>query len=294
MPRPGRLMNAMPGPAAAERTLGPKTTRAPLPVPPPAGQFPPEDSRLWLFVPKAVQQGEAFIQEDTRDWFRERGGKVQIARVYMDHPRWLPLSKQTLRAQMHNAHIVSEIHILARLAAGLPEMPSWVAARMTVKQQQADLNYRLVKTARDVYLLKGKDAMMTFADRAPGQFLKWLSGTWVPKKVETETTVTPGQLIDPETADQLLEALGEELKRRQDEASLQAKTHVLDFEDLDTDAAATLMAQAEAFDRAKGLGHPAEARKPGSLILTHRLQDVVDLEADVPDERPAPEPVEWD
>lgn len=287
MPNDGRLTNALPGPRSREGTSAGKTK---LPAPLAAGILPPDDSRMWLFVPKSVQQGESFIQDDTRDWFRDRGSKVVICRQYPDHPRWVPLNKSAIRAAMHNAQIVSEVHMLARLAAGRPEYPDWVPARMTVKQQQADLSFRLTKATREVFVKAGKEAMEAFAQRAPGQFVKFVGATFIPKKIESDVVVRPGEMIDPEMADQILAALNEELQRRAEEAKLVATTNVLDYDppagviDMVADTAGLFAAAT-----APGPGELMSAtRKPEAVSLHRNLKRVVDLEADIPAE------TEWD
>lgn len=287
MPSDARLTNAVPGPRAFEGT---KTGKVRLPAPLAAGILPPDDSRMWLFVPKSVQQGESFIQDDTRDWFRDRDSKVVICRDYPDHPRWVPLKTNSLRARMHNSHIVSEIHMLARMAAGKPEYPDWVPARMTVKQQQADLSFRLTKATREVFVKAGKDAMEAFATKAPGQFIKFVGATFIPKKIESDVVVRPGEILDPETADQILVALNEELQRRSEEAKLIATTDVLDYDppaevvDMVADTAGLF---AEATTTMPG-ERMAISRMPGASNLHRGLKKVVDLEADIPAE------TEWD
>lgn len=287
MPSDARLTNAIPGPRAFE---GAKAGKLKLPAPLAAGILPPDDSRMWLFVPRSVQQGESFIQDDTRDWFDDRDRKVVICREYPDHPRWVVLKGNNIRARMHNSHIVSEVHMLARLHAGRPEYPDWVPARMTVKQQQADLAFRLAKVTRDTFIKHGKDAMEAFASKAPGQFIKSLFATYIPKKIESDVIVRPGEVIDPEAADQILAVLNEELRRRADEAKLVATTNVLDY-NAPADAVEMLELATNEFTAATECG-PSERigalRDPTHMALTQHLNRVVDLEADVPTE------VEWD
>lgn len=286
MPNDGRLTNAIPGPRAFEGT---KAGKLKLPAPLAAGILPADDSRMWLFVPRSVQQGESFIQDDTRDWFDDRDRKVVICREYPDHPRWVVLKGNNIRARMHNSHIVSEVHMLARLHAGKPEYPDWVPARMTVKQQQADLAFRLTKATREVFVKRGKDALEMFADKAPGQFVKFVGATFIPKKIESDVTVRPGEVLDPEAADQILAALNEELQRRADEAKLVATTDVLDYDapadvvDMVADTAGTFAAATE-----HGAERVGALRDPAHRALTQHLDKVVDLEADVPSE------TEWD
>lgn len=260
---------------------GPPSRGTKLPDPLPAGVLPHEDSRLWMFVPKAVQQGEAFIQDDTRDWFEERDRKVVICRAYPDHPRWILVS--TLRSKILNDSIVSEVHMLARLHGGRPEYPSWVPARLSVKQHQSDISFRLTKLARQVLVSEGDQAMRTFAQKSPGQFLKFVADTFVPKKVEQTVTASGGSL-DTETADALLEALAAEVKRREEEA-LVARNSPLDYEapakivDM-VEATANVFHQAT--EPKRKLGATAALMKHGRSARTINI--VKDLEADFPAE----------
>lgn len=279
------MTNAMPGPRAHE---GSKAGKHKLPAPLAAGVLPDENSRMWLFTPQSVQKGQDFIQDDTREWFQDRDCKVVICRAYPDHPRWVPLGSR--RADMHNSHIVSEVHMLARLYGKRPEYPDWVPARMTVKQQQADLSFRLTKATRETFIKAGKEAMEAFAQKAPGQFVKFVGATFIPKKIESDVTVRPGELMDPETADQLLVALNNELKRREEEAKVLATTDVLDYDapaeivDMVADTAG-VFAEATLTDPLERIG---AVRVPGHVSNAHGLKRVVDLEADVPSE------TEWD
>lgn len=280
MPKKGSM------PGLTRSMPGPSTHGARLPEVLPAGVLPPEDSRMWQFLPRAVQQGEAFIQDDTRDWFEDRDRKVVISREYKDHPRWI--HSKSIRSQMHNAQIISEVHMLARIAAGRPDLPAWVPARMSVKQQQSDLAFRLTKAAREVFIVKGKEALETFAERAPGQFVKFIGATFIPKQIEANVTQSPGQTMDAETADALLEAISAELKRRESESREIATTRPLDYE-----------APAEIIDMVRGAADTFhQAAEPSRVLgaskdahpsdIARKLNKVVDLEADVPEE------TEWD
>lgn len=263
-----------------------------LPAPLPAGQIPPDDSRLWMFVPKAISAGERWIQDDTREWFADLGGVVQVRRDYPTHPRWLVgAAGNTLRGAVMNEGIVSEIHLLVRVSAGMPDMPPWVAARLSLKQSQADLAHRLTKTARGVFIEKGKDAMNDWADKAPGQFLKWLGATFVPKQIEQNVTVTPGQSLDPETADQLIEAFSAELKRREQEAKALA-VNPTDYEGgpvIDN-------LQAAADELAGAVGDRVGVARTLVPSAARRLKHVIDLEADVVEVQPVggAGEIEWD
>lgn len=219
-----RIAAIMPGPP---RTLGPGVK---LPEPPPAGQLPPEDSPLWVFTAKAVRTGEPFIQEDTREWFEDRQGAVQITRWYDDHPRWLISGRESVRAKMHNAHIVSEIHMLARVSKGMTDVPAWVPARMNLKQQQADVAFRLTKAARTVFLKHGVDALEAFAMKAPGQFIKFIGNTFIPKRIEAAVEVSDAtEALTRDQADNILSAIADEMQRRQAEAKTIVGTP-LDYE----------------------------------------------------------------
>lgn len=280
MPRKGvdpGLARSLPGP------LGSGAGSLPLPMP--AGALPAEDSRMWLFVPRAVQQGEAFIQDDTRDWFEDRERKVVICRDYPDHPRWIV--NNGVRARMHNAQIVSEIHMLARIMAGKPDVPAWVPARMSVKQQQSDLAYRLTKATREVFIKEGPAALEAFANKAPGQFIKFVGATFIPKQIEANVTQSPGQSMDAETADALLAAIAEELQRRQDEAKEVAAVRPLDYEP-PAEIVDMVRQTAETFHMAtEPTMSPGSAKNGHPTNLTHGLTKVIDLEADV-------EEFDWD
>jgi hypothetical protein len=261
-------------------------TNTPLPEPLPSGIMPPEDSRLWYFVPKAVQRGEEWIQDDTREWFEQKGRKVAICRDYPDHPRWLIGSTaMTLRGRMYNGGIVSEVHMLARLSAGMAEWPTWVPVRLSVRQLQADTAFRLTKLTRTVLLEKGQQAMRDFADRAPGQFIKFVGATFVPKRIESEVTTRPGEM-DAETADALLEALGAELQRREREMKLVAATGGNDYPDGVLPQAGLLDAAGE-MAAASGLkfgGYKAGGKQvfprstPFDNTLDPEITDIVNLE----------------
>lgn len=221
-----------------------RTGALPLPPPTAPGELPPEDSRLWMFVPKAVQRGEDWVQDDTREWFEERGRKVPISREYLDHPRWVTgAAGNTIRGRLYNGGIVSEVHMLARISAGRPDYPAWVPARLSVKQVQADVAHRLTKMTRETLLTHGKTALKDFAQRAPGQFIKFVGATFIPKRLETEATVRT-ESMDAETADALIEALSAELERRGREAKIIAMQGGNDWPD-DIDPKAGFAAHAQ-------------------------------------------------
>lgn len=274
MPRKGvdpGLARSLPGP------LG--SGAGHLPAPLPAGVLPPEDSRMWQFVPRAVQQGEAFIQDDTRDWFDDRDRKIVICRDYPDHPRWIV--NPGVRARMHNAQIIAEIHMLARITAGKSDVPAWVPARMSVKQQQSDLAYRLTKATREVFIKEGREALEAFAAKAPGQFIKFVGATFIPKQIEANVTQSAGQTMDPETADALLAAISEELKRRQDEAKEIAEVRPLDY-DAPAEIVDMVKQSADTFHMATEPNYSPGSSKHGHPVsLSVGLTKVVDLEADV-------------
>ncbi len=279
------LPNVRPHPAKP----GPRKGVLPPPMPP--GQIPPDDSRLWLFIPKAITQGERWIQDDTRDWFMDAGGlpAAQVRRDYPTHPRWMVgAAGKTSRGSMLNEGIVSEIHLLIRITAGLPDVPSWVPARLSLKQQQADLAYRLTKTARGVFVEKGRKAMEDWAERAPGQFLKFIGSTFVPKQIEQNVTVTPGQSMDPETADQIMAALAAEIKRREEETQ-HLRHHPNDYEG--GPVIENIQAAADELEAAVGdrLG-----TSKSWITTARRLGRVIDIEADdIEVVEPAGE-IEWD
>ena len=248
-----------------------------LPEPLPAGVLPPEDSRMWHFTPRAVQEGEAYIKDDTREWFENRDRKVVICRAYPDHPRWQVAGSQSIRAKLYNGTITAEVHMLARIDIGRPDVPEWVPARMTVKQQQADLGFRLVKTTRDIFRKKGKDAMELFAERAPGQFIKFIGATFVPKQIETQLNTNPNEL-SKETVGEYLELIADELSRRADEAGVLARGFPLDYNSpLDQ----TLKDKVEDIGYemidAAATKRPSEAREVGHIEGARNLKRVTDV-----------------
>lgn len=253
----------------------PGPTRGRLPDPPPAGVLPPEDSRLWRFSTKAVQQGERFIRDDTRDWFEAHDRKVVICRSYPDHPRWDLTNSR--RGGLNNENIVSEIHMLARLNAGLPEVPAWVPVVMTVKQQQADLAYRLDRAL--VTVMRGPDLIGSLKEllaRAPGSFFKL-----VHERTKAEAIPQgPGQVEDPEILNALAAKLREELERRA-RAERDIRDHSPGAFPDTPDAVETVRAVALEL-------HEASAPRPGDEVgagrkvnmdLPARLDRVVDVGA---------------
>ena len=264
-----RLSPIAPGPV--DRGAGNK-----LPDPLPAGALPDENSRMWFFTPKAVQEGEAFIKDDTRAWFDDRDRKVVICREYVDHPRWMIAGAESIRAKLYNGHIVAEIHMLARIHAGLPDVPEWVPARMTVKQQQADVGFRLTKITRDVFRKQGKEAMELFADKQPGQFIKFIAATFIPKQIETTLNSNPNEM-PKEQIGQIIDALEEELNRRAEEAKLVSE-QPMDYE-APAGITAALEGAAEVIIDAAGTNHPGVARMDGHPEAARNLRHVIDLAA---------------
>lgn len=258
--------------------------------------MPPEDSRLWYFVPRAVQQGEDWVCDDTRQWFDDKGRKVPISRKYPDHPRWLSgAAAQTKRGSLHNVAIVSEVHILARIFAGLPVYPAWVPIRNNVKQVQAGVAYTLAKLTQKSLIMHGKAAMDDFATRSPAQFIKFVAGAFVPKQLEVAQV--PGETMDSETADALLAALAAEVKRRADEAQFELAAGANDWQDM-PDAMPVLIEHAKelyvasntksVFGRGDLQLPVSEAMYPASKIGSQEIVDIINAEA--PDE----ECIEWD
>lgn len=203
-------------------------TRKKLPPVLPAGQLPGEQSNMWFFTPAAVRAGERFIQDDTREWFRDRDFLVPVQRAYPDHPRWLVDGERARRAHLANGNVTAEVHMLVRLHNQLPEFPDWVNARMAIKATQADLAFKLTKMTRDTFIKHGNKAMDDFAQRAPAQFIKFVAATFVPKKIEVQQTDASG--LDADDRALLLKALADELKRRQDGAKMDATVDVIDYE----------------------------------------------------------------
>jgi hypothetical protein len=223
---PSKDYNAMLLPVG-DLHMGPAKT-APIPAPLPAGVLPEETSKMWKFVPAAIQMGEKFIQEDTRAWFAEREFKVQVARAYPDHPRWQVQRKHSKQMHTNNEEIVSEVHMLVRLHNGLPEYPDWVNARVVVKTVQSDLAYRFAKALRTDFLKGGMEAIETLRQRSPGQYLRLVENHIKAKNVQPETA--DGLGLDKDERSMLLKALADELKRRQQEAEMAATVDVMDYE----------------------------------------------------------------
>ncbi len=247
----------------------------------PAGQLPGEQSNMWLFTPKSVQQGEKFIQDDTREWFRDRGFAVEIKRQYLDHPRWIVEGGGSRRAMAANANIVSEIHMLVRLHNGIPEYPDWVNARMALKAAQSDLAYKLTKATRNAFITYGAKAMEDFAQRAPAQFIKFVAATFVPKKLEVQQM--DGSGLEADERNMLLKALADELKRRQDQAYIDGTVNVLDYEP-QNEIAETMKNLGEqlrvaAADRSIGQSMPTRGARPEMAERLEQVQNLIDHEA---------------
>ncbi len=293
----GYMEQTLPGPARGRR----------LPAVLPAGQFPPEESNMWLFTQMSIQRGQDWIQDDTREWFQDQDCKVEIRRDYPTHPRWeVDLNQNGVppaRTMQHNSKIVSEVHMLARVHAGMPDFPHWVPARMTVKQVQADLAFRFIDASRKTWISHGAEAITSMADRAPAQFVKFIAATFIPKKIETEVEHKHG--IDKDGADKLAEAVLQELERRADAARYERDVP-LDFEgeakpieDYRTD----LEEQGRAFEKAN---HPvrhahwnpnAELTNDLPRMATEPLVDLVNigvLDAEIVEDETQTEEVEWD
>lgn len=204
----------------------------------PAGVLPGEQSKMWKFTPEAIQRGESMIGDDTREWFADREFKLEVKREYPDHPRWMLTSKHPKQRNSHNGNLVSEVHMLIRTHAGLAPYPDWVGARMAIKAIQSDISYRLAKLARGSLIKHGEEAFQALATRAPAQFIKLLSQTFVPKKIEVEHNDGTG--LEPSERTMLLKALADELKRREDAAYQLATTDVMDYEPQNTDGLAVI------------------------------------------------------
>lgn len=257
-----------------------------MPQPSPPGEFPPEDSRLWLFVPECIQRGEAFIQQDTIEWLHDLGtANLVICRSYPTHPRWIVVNGQNMRttkarSDMSNGKVISEIHLLARRMRNMPDFPDWVRAVMSLKQQQSDVAYRISKAARKTAITHLDDAMKTFAERAPAAFVRFLAATFIPKKIEADIKTTNGfSGVDPESLSNMVEAFENELKRREAEGLRDARTHVLDYEPPVEISPEALAGEAEKF-------REAAAAKPGFVgpmsqanprEMTRRLRQVRDI-----------------
>jgi hypothetical protein len=173
--------------------------------------------------------------------------------------------------------------MLARIKAGLSDVPAWVPARMTVKQQQADLAYRLTKATRDVWLQEGKGALQSFAQKAPGQFVKFVGSTFIPKQLEVQNI--PSDAISTEAADMILSEIAAELQRRSDEAK-HLSNAPLDY-DAPGDPVKNVRELGEAFRVA------VDEKYPGTLYIPERLENVSGLNR-VVDIMTDADPVDWD
>jgi hypothetical protein len=186
-------------------------------VPPPTepGVLPDEYSRLWLFVPAALKQGEAFIQSDTREWFADRNFTVPISRSYPDHPRWN--HTKSLKAKMENGYVVSEIHMLARLKAGRAEFPDNIRSAMAVKHLQADVNWRLQHAARTSFVEGGLDAMRSVRDRNPAAYLRLIHKLFAGTSLEP---ATDEEALSTDKLVRMKELIEAELRKKEDNARL--------------------------------------------------------------------------
>lgn len=282
---------------------GPKL-RGPLPKPLPPGQLPSDDphnetARLWKFTPNALKKGAAgHIQEDTRKWFWDRGGLngVAVAREYIDHPRWIGGEKAaTARARIYNDDIVSEVHLLIREAADLREVPEWYRERMQLRQQQADIGYRMAVLTRNTFLTHGKEAMEVFATRAPERFIKFVAATYVPTKTEHEVThsVSPSK----EKLAAMVEALDEELQRRLNAHMDDMKVVNASPGDYEApgDAVYGIQKEAKLMLDASDIGpHDADVYRARTGASAPRRIDRVMNVIEPTDDEPAPEDFEWD
>lgn len=259
---------------------GPVSNRR-LPPVLPAGQLPGEQSNMWLFTPRSVQMGEKFIQDDTREWFRDRGFAVEIKREYKDHPRWAIDGAGSRRVMAANANIVSEIHMLVRLHNGIPEYPDWVNARMAIKATQSDLAYKLTKATRNAFITYGAKAMEDFAQRAPAQFIKFVATTFVPKKIEVQQM--DGSGLEPDERNMLLKALADELKRREDQAYIDGTVNVLDYEPqneiVETMKGLGEQLRVAAADKVIGQSMPTRGVRPEMTWDLKKVENIIDAEA---------------
>lgn len=277
------------------RTAGTQVTE--LPAPAPAGTLPPEDSRLWHFCPKAVQQGEEFILPDTLDFLAERRYMVPIWRDYPEHPRWRTSLVPNADDLTTNSEIISEVHIACRLYHGLPPFPDWVATKMSLKRSQADLAYRLTLNVRESFAKHGRQALADMAQRMPASYMNLVTKIALPRRPGDADGFQPGAPVhqgdvnyilnlDNSASDEILRRLKTELERRESEAKSMLNAP-LDLPDSDP-----RIAVAEAVVAIKQASTPGGSverfinLKDGSNQLTHYVADVQQVDA--------PEPIEWD
>lgn len=261
-----------------------------LPTPLAIGVMPPEDSRLWMFVPKALQQGSQFILQDTIDWLMECRFQVRIEREYFEHPRWIAAMHPSTEERMLNNEVVSEVHMAMRIHHQLPMFPDWVVTRMSLKQSQAELAYLLMRNLENVFDRRGREALETMADRAPGQFVKLIASVALPKGTRTEEPKVGAPAVDPANIDSLLALLKTEMARRANEAK-DAIDVPIDVEENDP-----VMPLVEKIEEIRLVTCPkspiTEIHKfanPKSQLLTRNLDRVQQFEVhDEPDE------IDWD
>lgn len=284
---PGTTKRATPLPKPPQAIL---VDPSRLPTPLAIGVMPPEDSKLWLFVPKALQQGSQFILQDTIDWLMERRFQVRIEREYFEHPRWIAAMHPSAEERMLNNEVVTEVHMAMRLHHQLPLFPDWVVTRMSLKQSQAELAYVLMRNLENVFDRRGKEALETMADRAPGQFVKLVASIALPKGTRVEEPKAGAPVVDQANIDSLLALLKTEMTRRTNEAK-EAIDVPIDVEENDP-----VLPLVEKIEEIRLVTCPTspitEIRKftnPKSNLLTRSLDKVQPFEVhDEPDE------INWD
>lgn len=250
----------------------------PLPAVLPAGELPTEDSRMWLFTPKSIVAGRAWIQSDTHEWL-DANWPVPVARDYPTHPRWLLPNRPTMRSAVANANIVAEVHLAIRLMHDLPEFPPHVHGRIALKQMQSSLAYRLTKATHKAVADKTLDeTIVMFRDKAPGQFLKWVTNTFIPKKIEVEKVPVADEGLNREDARKIGDAIMEELERRAAQAQFDAaQPH--DTEAIDILPQETLDLSAKELHAGAAEGHYkiGSSRNASPETVTQRLASVRDV-----------------
>lgn len=223
----GKMVNDDPSPRLAHFAASPKPAKkgdyGPMADP---GEVPPENSGWWHFSLAAGRGREESVRDDTRQWFAERRGMIQICRNYPDHPRWQPRTSNGSNP-VANYGIISEIHVLARITKGLPAVPSWYLEDMTVKQVRSEFGTRFLRIARDASVKHLPEALDALAVKDPKSFVKIMMELGLPATSEVEHNhtvhVADGDKELLETTRDLLAKVRDEKRRREMAIDVTAK-----------------------------------------------------------------------
>ncbi len=281
MPRANLLTAPDPG--------GPRRGRKVV-QPLPAGQLPPEDSPLWQYPRKAIENAATHIQDDTREWAAEVcDNLLVVCREYPTHPRWqhrVTGKDETVQQYRINSNICAEVHMLARELAGKDRLPDWAWARLTIKQTQATTAARLMDVMRKDFAAHGAEALRDMRERAPNQYMKLITSVFAPKRTEHDITITHQQadtVIDPGQAERMIDLLKTELERRANATYIEAKI-ISDIDPLEHPGPDPEMLVHEQVTKAFAAAEAADD------LRTAELKQIV---AESPVPVPLP-PIDWD